>query len=888
MAQVTETLLDLLRKQIETHGAVVWYDPEEAYLDLAWSLEPEMVAGAAIHRYEPERGFIWLRRQVESLWAGQSEPPRLLLYVPLAQAETGHALVEYEVGGVTMQPGQQPPERNTALAAVARRALEGSRPPAALDQILAEVEAGKWSLAELDREAERGLAEGVGVLKLIFGTGNASEIALRFVSNPGVDAGIHAKQALPSLAGLLAEALGVPLPIDQGTAGLRASLARQVLVTDLIEALGEDMPPALSTFSVAPQPAARRAATELARTWRLRRDLAESYVRWAGQIQAEIGLRTLDMKLAALARTETFGAGETRLQELVEAALVQRASAHLLELARARLGGFWSAQKPEIKTRWEVIADAGRVLVEAARIESALKGKTWPAEALLSHYAWGDEPWCELDTAQRHLERDFHRFELNPRVHGSLIQLAARARQRYAAVSDDLAERFTRAYAADQFHLPNVLLQADVYHASVAPATKSERVAYILVDALRFEMARELCGILEEDCLPAPPRGSLPWPSGQGVGERAWKSDLTLALATPPAITEIGMAALLPGAEQGLTVVSTGDGKLAAVVAGQTLKTRQERVDYFKKVVGGDVAVARLDQLAPLSDTHLSQDLKSAPVVLVTAAEEIDGLCESNPALARRMLDDVLNQLRRGLKTLFSLGIQTAIISADHGYLFGEKLTPGEKIDAPGGKPALLKRRAWVGQGGAHSPGILRASLSAFGLGGELGLATPWNLACFKAKGGDEYFHGGLSLPELVIPVLSVRPGAVPAPEAAAQIQWTLRPGSRTISTRFFSVTIEGHSTELLPLEPPAVRVEVRAGEQPISVPISASYGFQEATRDVQLALATGEPGATAPNTVTLMITETPPVDEVTVHLLDATTGVSLARLEHVPFAITL
>jgi hypothetical protein len=29
-------------------------------------------------------------------------------------------------------------------------------------------------------------------------------------------------------------------------------------------------------------------------------------------------------------------------------------------------------------------------------------------------------------------------------------------------------------------------------------------------------------------------------------------------------------------------------------------------------------------------------------------------------------------------------------------------------------------------------------------------------------------------------------------------------------------------------------------------------------------------------------------VDEVTVHLLDATTGVSLARLDHVPFSITL
>ena len=43
-----------------------------------------------------------------------------------------------------------------------------------------------------------------------------------------------------------------------------------------------------------------------------------------------------------------------------------------------------------------------------------------------------------------------------------------------------------------------------------------------------------------------------------------------------------------------------------------------------------------------------------------------------------------------------------------------------------------------------------------------------------------------------------------------------------------------------------------------------------------------------AKNTVTLMITEELDVDKVTVHLLDATTGISLARLDGVPFAIAL
>lgn len=867
MGLVTEALIDLLRKQVEAHGTVVWFDPEQSYPDLVQSLTAETMASATVYRYDPERGFVWLRRRLEPLWAERTDPPRLIIYVPLAQAETRYALIEFEVAGVRMQPGQQPPEQNTALAAVARRALGAVFPPAALDEIVSQVEAGQLSLAELDQLAEKGAEARTGAVAVIFGSGNTSEVAIRFLADPTLDVEIEARQALANLAGLLSDALGIPFPSDQGPTALRAQLARQVLVTDLIEALGKSVPQALRTFPVAERPVARQSAVDLAQAWRNRRDLAESYVHWAGRVQAEIGLGSLDLDLDALARTETFSASEARLQREVEMALAKRPNSRLVELAEARLGGFWSAHQPEIKARWGVILHAGQVSVEASRVESTLKGKKWSAGALLSNYALGDQWWCNLDTAQRHLERDFHRFELDVQQHESLIRLVAQARQRYAAVSDHLAELFTRAYAADQFELPNVLLQADVYREIVAPAAKSGRVAYILVDALRFEMARELISILEP----------------------GWAHELSPALATPPTITEIGMAALMPGAEKGLTVMPAGGNKLAAVVADNTLKTRQARLAYFQATVGDGVAVARLDQLAPLSDTHLRQTLKSAEVIVVTATEEIDGLCESNPALARRMLDDVLNQLRRAMKALFGLGIQTVVISADHGYLFGRELSAGAKIDAPGGKTATLKRRVWVGQGGAKSPSFLRAPLSAFGIGGNLEIATPWNFSCFKVKGGAmQYCHGGLSLPELVIPVLSVRLAVAPTPAAIARLQWALTLGSHTVSTRFLSVTVEGRSEELLPIEPPAIRVEVRAGNQPISVPVSASYGFQEATKDVQLALDADEPQVIAKNTVTLQIAETPPVDEVTVHLLDATTGVSLARLDRVLFAITL
>ncbi len=868
MPIVTETLLNLLRAQIKNHGTVVWYDPEKVYGELVQELQPQDIGAAAIHIYEAETGFFQLRHDLEALWGAAVDAPKLLIYAPLAQADTHNALIEYEKAGVILRPGQQPQERNTALAFVARHALEAIFPAAKLAHLLDEAEAGKLTLAELDRQAEHTLDEQAGVLRVIFGTGNAAEIALHFVATPSVDVEIERRDAMSNLLSLLSDLLGVTLNGDT-LADVRARLARQLLMTDFIVGLEKDVPAALRSFPVAKRPVARDATVALAQTWRNRRDLVESYVTWANKLQSEVGLSALALQVEALARVETFALAETALQTAVEQTLLQRSTAALLALAQQRRDtGFWAQHDPTLKLRWAVIAEAAEVLLESARIAGALKGAGWTAEALLARYAYGEngDAWCTLDTAQRHLERDVHRFDLDPQQHDDLQKIIVRARQQYATVVDTLATLFVKAYHDAGFAIPSVTAQADLYQEIVAPAALKERVAYILVDALRYEMARELRPILEAD----------------------WQVTLNAALATPPTITDVGMAALIPGAENGLTLSDAG-GKLTVSLIGGALRTRQERVAHFQKNAPGPVVVARLEDLAPLSDKNLRQALSTARVALVTATEDIDGLCENTPALARRMLDDVFNQMRRGLKILFQCGFRKAIITADHGYLFGAAIGSGESIDTPGGDTVALKRRVWIGRGGAHATGYLRTPLAAFGIGGDLELATPWSLACFKVKGGGlEYFHGGLSLPEVVIPVLTICAEGAPSPAPGAEVRWTLTPGSKAITTRFLSVTVTGETSQLLPLEPPLVRVEVRAGTQTISAPISASYGFNEVTKDVQLALQPEDERAIAANTITLMmINDEPHVDKVSLYLLDATTGFTLARLDDVPFNLT-
>ena len=74
------------------------------------------------------------------------------------------------------------------------------------------------------------------------------------------------------------------------------------------------------------------------------------------------------------------------------------------------------------------------------------------------------------------------------------------------------------------------------------------------------------------------------------------------------------------------------------------------------------------------------------------------------------------------------------VITADHGYLYGEELAESEKIDPPGGKTVLCHRRVWAGQGAAASESYMLTKFPISELSSDLEMAVPWNLAGFRTR----------------------------------------------------------------------------------------------------------------------------------------------------------
>ncbi len=124
----------------------------------------------------------------------------------------------------------------------------------------------------------------------------------------------------------------------------------------------------------------------------------------------------------------------------------------------------------------------------------------------------------------------------------------------------------------------------------------------------------------------------------------------------------------------------------------------------------------------------------------------------------------------------------------------------------------------------------------------------------------------------------------------AVGIQWVLTPGTAKLTTRFFSVQIAGSQSEssLFGFDPPKVRIELRANKKCVSVPVSASYGFEDATGEVKLKIAESDNKRIEPNTVTVMISEEISQKSVEVCLIDPATGAELAPSLTVDVAISL
>lgn len=704
---------------------------------------------AAVIQYDGS--FLEVRYAVEAITGGDSIED-VLIYLPgVRRDEEGSLLLELEkLGTHYAQP---------ALQQMARLTLRKRFTDVAIDGLVKNRTLTYGDFAALANDP--GTAEGASILKGIFGQSDSIALIATWIVDESHDEEIQAKGAVDEFQRTVEAKLGLSLPDESTLIRLRSNVARYVLANEFRLDLTGAMPTSVASVQATTTDSHEKAVRKIAESVRETK-YADAYEKLADQIQEDLGLDELSVAGGGLGSIDTFRFEERAVARECFRLIASGNAASAKALSDARSHSFWIERDPARKAVWE----ACRLMFEmddlARRVEGTISKANGKAEKWVDRYTrdqGNDRGWYRLDQAQRQLETLLAVIDDD-----DLDEKAVAAiRSAYDRVARKMAEGFIKVYADGGWTVPGVTHQTAIWSEFVAKQRKP--VALIVVDAMRYEIGLELAARLEK------------------LGE----VKLVPAIAALPSITPIGMAALLPGASSSFSVVEK-NGKLGAQIEVNFMHNRESRVQYLQAKVPG-VVTARLSDVVAWSSAT-KKKFTGAQVVVVLSSE-IDEAGESTEnRYARSIMGGVVADVARALQKLASVGIENAVITADHGHLFfASEREDSMRLDAPGGDRVELHRRCWIGRGGATPPGSVRVSGAKLGYASDLDVVLPASVSVFKAGGDLAYHHGGASLQELVIPLITVHlkgDGVQKVEKNAVSV----KPGFDAVTNRIFSVEI--------------------------------------------------------------------------------------------------
>lgn len=799
MHPLHEYIAGQLAEAIKSRKVLVWYDVRTEFAPFIAELRggprtsdqpvPVSVAGIRAELAEYAGSMFELRACVEPFVAGDSAE-NILIYLPGCEHDPqGSVLMELEKAGDTYQ---------RTLKWLATQILRKKYTDGVIDELLAPERVTYEDLARASSDLSS--SEPPSILKSVFHDAGGNESLLSaWLMNAARDNEVVSKEATRELIKLVRSRLGLELPDDATLAKLRAITLRYVLIGEFRADLHCTPPPCLEGIQEPKTENDQTNLREVAR--RLRASFPDPYAAAADRIEEELGLQKANLSAAALGSIDTFRFEERALLNHCGDLIASKKFDEALPIIAAREGSFWIDRDLGRKAQWEAcrrMAELGRLATSVLAGARKLSGD---ANAWIQAYT-GSGGWHLLDQAQRRLESWIASSSLDEEPEERALGIVRRA---YEDVCQAMAEGFIDAFKSAGWAASTSLHQTRVFNDIVSGQPKP--VAYFLVDAMRFEMGVELADRL---------------PKSSEVIVRH-------AVVALPSITPIGMAALQPGASSSFSVVEQ-NGKLGAQIEGAFLPDLTSRKRFAVARVPKLVDIG-LDELLSLQLSKLRKKVQEAQVVFVRS-QEIDHAGEAGFAFqARQVMDTVIDNLARAIRRLAGAGIEYAVVSADHGHLFASDRDESMRIEAPGGVTVDLHRRCWIGRGGTTPTGCVRASASALGYESDLEFVFPRGCGVFKSGGDLAFHHGGVSLQELIVPVLTVRTKArEPARAPVGPVSVSGFPNA--VTNRIFSVTLQG---DLLSAEQTVLPLLISGGRQVGRVGMAVDAELDRMTGTVRL-----------------------------------------------------
>jgi len=491
----------------------------------------------------------------------------------------------------------------------------------------------------------------------------------------------------------------------------------------------------------------REASLRAVRHFRGRHE--ERYALFADVVEGRLEGELQGVEAELLGSIDTFRAEERRVLEAALRALSAGnwGKAGWWAAMREEAPSFWVRRELERKLEWELVG-AIAALGEALEASSgALGGARTVVEAVEAYTGTVEVAgaWV-VDQAHRRLEQQRAKL-LRPHLthFADLLAAANGVRARYRAWADGVAGAFEGVCEEEGFLPGPGLQQRRVFEEVVEPLVGGRgRVAWFVLEGLRYEMAEELRGAME-----GPQTRSL----------------LRGRLAELPTVGSVGLNALAPVHRGGRLVVAGGESLRGFRVGEFTVSRSKDRVRAItERVVDPTAAVRRkvgdytLAEVCGRTVESLKLGHGGADLLVVhdQDGEELEGVGGIGRLEAR------LGQVVAAWRQLKQLGFEVFVITSSHGFALRDETV---RVVEPPTDEAGRRFAVVRGQGalGAGSVGVRLSDLGYEGVEGVL--AMPRGTAVYRGGGSEAVVSGGGSPQERVVPVLVVQHGQRPTVE---------------------------------------------------------------------------------------------------------------------------
>lgn len=298
---------------------------------------------------------------------------------------------------------------------------------------------------------------------------------------------------------------------------------------------------------------------------------------------------------------------------------------------------------------------------------------------------------------------------------------------------DGLGQNWTTACAEhlEQYgHILEIPQQEDFYNTRIRPA--DNRIYVIVSDAFRYEVAATLAEDLQR--------------------EMQCKVSMSSCEGMFPTVTKFGMAALLP--HKKLSAILRENGTLAVLADGQPTDAGYR--DGILKSANPNSVALKYDDLIVLKREERQALVRGMDVVYIYH-DAVDKASHTSDSAVFTACDEAIGQIKNIMKIIVnSFGGTNILVTADHGFIYTySPLREDDKVDrtTPSHQDVEVDRRYLIVQKGSRPDYLLSVKFMDQASGFDT--YAPRDYVRIKKKGGGlNFVHGGISLQEMVVPVL--------------------------------------------------------------------------------------------------------------------------------------